>query len=249
MKTLKESILDNMEDVIDRGDTDTRESVKKFLWDNYHGSYIIPMKPNSNGLFEITFTKRMAVKNKDILELTNGLFIFGDCKGEFDCSHCINLTSLKGSPRSIGTFNCSYCPKLTSLKDGPEQVYNTYYCNNCGLTSLKGSPKINYGFNCCCNPLKNLKGASKKINAKFICSYCQELETLEGCPEHIKGWFDCSNCPKLKLDSLKKYFPKKIEEDFMSINNFKEHTKEEINKMKDYLYNKLGYNNIEMILI
>ena len=31
MKTLKESILDDMEDVIARGDKDIRESVKKFL--------------------------------------------------------------------------------------------------------------------------------------------------------------------------------------------------------------------------
>jgi hypothetical protein len=192
--------------------------------------------------------KHKVVTNKDITELTNGLFIFGDCNGEFDCSHCHNLTTLKGSPRSVDTFNCSFCPKLTSLKDGPEKVYNTYYCNNCGLTSLEGSPKINYGFNCCCNPIKNLKGASKKVNAKFICSYCPELETLEGCPEHVKGWFDCSNCPKLEFESLKKYFPKKIEDDFMCISNFKDKTQEERNELRSYLYLKLGH-DIEMILM
>lgn len=249
MRTLKESLLDDIEDVIARGDKDIRESVKKFLWDNYNGSYTIPMKPNKDGIFEITFKKRMAVINKDITELTNGLFIFGDCKGEFDCSHCHNLTTLKGSPRSIGTFNCSYCPKLTSLKNGPEKVYNTYYCNNCGLTSLEGSPKINYGFNCCNNPIKNLKGASKRVNAKFICSWCPELETLEGCPEYVKGWFDCSNCPKLEMESLKNYFPKKIGEDFMCISNFNNKTQEEKNELRDYLYHKIGYDNIEMILI
>ena len=249
MKTLKESILDDMDDVMTAGDEDIRKAVEKFLWDNYYGSYIIPKKPNKDGIYEISIKNRIAVKNKDITELTNGLFIFKDCKHEFDCSNCHNLTSLKGSPRTTGQFSCSYCPKLTSLKYGPEEVYNTYYCNNCGLTSLEGSPKINYGFNCSGNPLKNLKGASKKINAKFICSYCLELETLEGCPEHVKGWFDCSNCPELELDSLKKYFPKKIEDDFMCINNFKGNTKEEINEMKYYLYDKIGYDNIEMILM
>ena len=248
MKTLKESLLSNIDDTLNQGDSNCREAVKKFLWDNYNGSYTIPMKPNKDGIFEITFKTRMAVINKDITELTNGLFMFGDCKGEFDCSHCHNLTSLKGSPRTLDTFNCSFCPKLTSLKDGPEKVYNTYYCNNCGLTSLEGSPQINYGFNCCGNPLKNLKGASKKVNAKFICSYCPELKTLEGCPEYVKGWFDCSNCPKLELESLKKYFPKKIEDDFMCISNFKDKTVEEKNELRDYLYHKLG-NDIEMILV
>lgn len=248
MKTLKESLLADMEDVMSRSDTDIRELVKKFLWDNYHGSYIIPMKPNKDGIYEISAENRIVVKNKELTELTNGLFVFKDSKNEFDCSHCINLTSLKGSPRITGTFNCSYCPKLTSLKDGPEKVYNTYYCNNCGLTSLEGSPKINYGFNCCGNPLKNLKGASKKVNAKFICSYCPELETLEGCPEQIKSWLDCSNCPKLEFESLKKYFPKKIGEDFICIHNFEDKTQEEKNELRDYLYRKLGH-DIELILI
>lgn len=144
MKTLKESLLGDMNDVMAAGDEGIYEAVKKFLWDNYYGSYIIHKKPNKDGMYEVSAESRIVVKNKDITELTNGLFIFRDSKNEFDCSHCHNLTSLKGSPRITGQFNCSYCPKLTSLKDGPEKVYNTYYCNNCGLTSLEGSPKINY---------------------------------------------------------------------------------------------------------
>lgn len=250
MKTLYEGILADMEDVMTRSDSDIREAVKSFLFDNYYGSYIIPMKPNKDGIFEITFTKKMVVINKELSELTNGLFIFGDCKGEFDCSHCINLTSLKGSPRSIGTFNCSYCPKLTSLVGGPEKLYNntTYYCNDCGLTTLKGSPKNCFGMNCCNNKIKNLVGGPEKINGHFICNHNSELESLKGCPEQIKGWFDCSNCPKLELESLKMYFPKKLEADFICINNFKDKTQEEKNEMKEYLCNKIGYDT-ELILM
>jgi hypothetical protein len=247
MKTLYESVLSDMEDVIARSDSDIREAVKSFLWNNYNGSYTIPMKPNKDGIFEITFTKRMTVINKDITELTNGLFIFGDCnKGEFDCSHCINLTSLKGCPRSVGTFNCSYCTKLTSLEEGPDEITTMCYCNDCGLITLKGMPQKCKNFKCSNNPLKNLEGSPKIIKGRFSCSHCSELETLKGCPEQITAWFDCSKCPKLNFESLKQYIPKKIKQEFMCLSNFDNKSEDELNEMKDYLYK---HNQIDSILM
>lgn len=250
MKTLKESILADMDSVISSGDNNIRDLVKKFLSENYTGSYLIPYSPNKDGLYEISVTKRIAVKNKSIEALTNGLFIFTVCNGDFDCSNCYNLKSLEGAPKKIkGVFICSFCKSLTSLKGGPEHTSGIYYCNDCNLESLEGAPNKLSAINCAGNHrIENLKGLPKKISTpnkkykaeqcKLVCNNIKGLKTLEGCPEEIQGWFDVSNCPNLDLDSLKKYFPKKIYDDFMCLNNFKDRTEEEIENIKQYLIDK-----------
>ena len=260
MKTLYEGILADMEDTIQSGDTDIRELVKKFLSENYTGSYLIPYSPNKDGLYEISVLKRIAVKNKTIESLTNGLFIFTTCDDEFDCSNCYNLKSLEGAPKTVkGVFICSFCSSLTSLKGGPEQA-SMYYCNDCDLESLEGAPKRLCAMNCSGNHrIENLKGLPKKISApakkykahgcKLICNHIKGLKTLEGCPEEIHGWFDASNCPNLDLDSLKKYFPKRLDGEFMCINNFKNRTPEEIKNIKQYLLdNKYISQDYHMII-
>ena len=57
-----------------------------------------------------------------------------------------------------------------------------------------------------------------------------------------------SGSKRSQSNEILKYFPKKIEDDFMCISNFKDKTQEEKNELRDYLYHKLG-NDIEMILI
>jgi hypothetical protein len=68
--------------------------------------------------------------------------------GIFDCSYN-NLTSLEGSPKSVGLdFDCSD-NNLTSLEGVPKSVGRDFYCSYNNLTSLEGAPESIRGyFNC-----------------------------------------------------------------------------------------------------
>ena len=123
MKTLKESIFSDIEDIV-KNDTALFE---QFLKDNYQidGTYII-----KNGVIDVKGDVR--VKNKHIKSLTNGLFQFGVVSGDFDCCNCINLKTLKGAPKEVGeNFWCDCCSSLTSLEGAPEKVGGCFYCEEC----------------------------------------------------------------------------------------------------------------------
>ncbi len=61
-------------------------------------------------------------------------------RGDFICQNN-QLTSLVGSPKSIGRgFYCD-CNKLTSLIGGPQTVAGYMLCNSNPLTSLAGAPQ------------------------------------------------------------------------------------------------------------
>ncbi|MBG6186430.1 hypothetical protein [Flavobacterium sp. CAN_S2] len=73
------------------------------------------------------------------LQLTELALNFNKVSGRFDCSNN-KLTTLKGSPKSVGNdFNCSY-NKLTSLEFGPEYVGDFFNCHSNLLTSLEFLP-------------------------------------------------------------------------------------------------------------
>ena len=57
MKTLKESILDDMEDVLNNGDKCFKDLIKEFLKANYNraSKFKISRKPNADGLYEVTY--------------------------------------------------------------------------------------------------------------------------------------------------------------------------------------------------
>ena len=82
---------------------------------------------------------------------------FGTVSGWFDGSD-IGLTSLKGSPKTVGKFFNCCGNKLTSLEGGPGTV---------GLN-----------FDCTGNPLKSLKGAPTKIGGSFHLDYHPDLPLL-----------------------------------------------------------------------
>jgi len=77
---------------------------------------------------------------------------FGDnyiVTGNFDCNDN-QLTTLEGSPNSVGGY---------------------FDCNNNQLISLKGAPNtVNGDFYCHENQLINLKGGPKTVNGDFYCS-------------------------------------------------------------------------------
>ena len=139
--------------------------------------------------------------NCSLIELTT---LEGSPKSVGDDFRCHNnkLTSLEGGPEYVGgDFNCSY-NYLTSLRGSPKEVDGSFNCYNNNLTSLEGSTKtIGGGFNCQLNNLTTLKGGPESVGSGFSCSYNQ-LATLEGEPKHIGGVFDYMGNP---LKSITKW--------------------------------------------
>ena len=120
MKTLKESIFDDVEDIV----SNDSALIEQFLKDNYKidGSYTI----NENNTVDVDGTVK--VKNKNIKSLTNGLFRFGKVKQSFYCMNCTKLASLEGAPKEVGEdFWCDCCSSLTSLEGAPEKAGGCFY--------------------------------------------------------------------------------------------------------------------------
>ena len=114
---------------------------------------------------------------------------FAKVIGDFECNRN-QLTTLKGSPKSVGgNFECSdnkltsleYCPEsvggdfdcsgnlLTSLEYCPESVGRNFYCYDNQLTSLEGLPEIGGYINCRRNQITDFRGVSEFFEGLFYC--------------------------------------------------------------------------------
>ena len=203
MKNLKECIIESIfdvEDNIDNVDESIREEIKHFLKDNFktNSTYQISKKPNKDGKFEVSSNGYIEVKNEDITSLTNRLFIWTNIKGNFICSDCASLISLKGAPKEVGgIFSCDSCYSLKSLEGAPKKVGCDFFCNTCkSLISLEGAPKeVGRDFACFdCNSLTSLEGAPKEVGGDFSCFKCKSLTSLKGAPKEVGGDFYCRSC-------------------------------------------------------
>ena len=69
--------------------------------------------------------------DKYITSLTDGLFQWGKVKGDFNCSWCDLLESLKGVPEVVErVFSCRLT-SITSLEGCPKVVGGNFVCNDC----------------------------------------------------------------------------------------------------------------------
>lgn len=213
MKTLKESILADIEDTIKSGDATAdylaaMEAVNKDyrLYKKYKSSISIVGKTESGKLL-IDGKGKIEFTNKSATSIVNDVFEWNEIDGEF-LVYNKNITSLEGFPRKVYNkdlnrcaININQCKKLKTLKGAPNVVFGAFYCMGCdSLESLEGAPeKVCGEFNCrYCNSLKTLKGAPKYISGDFNCADCKSLESLEGAPEKLAGDFDCGFCKSLK---------------------------------------------------
>ena len=156
MKTLYESLLDNFDTIA--SNMDPIDAVKKFLYDNYTGVYVISKKP-INGKYEVYGKSDIKVKNHRIKSLTNGLFVWDSVTRDFICSGSWYLKSLEGAPKKVGgSFDISGCIELESLEGCPEEIGYNFSCSSC----MK---------------LKSLEGAPKKVKKHFFCNDCGEQFT------------------------------------------------------------------------
>ena len=216
MKSLIESILDDMEDTIANGEIAIKDNIYQFIHDNYYinnkNDLIFTKQPN--GKYFVSVNHDTILRNDSTIKrLTNDLFEFDYIDGYFSIE-AGEIETLEGGPKKIkGWFNCQYCDNLKTLEYAPTNAIEIYckYCEN--LVSLKGCPKRLYGFNCTgCNSLKDLSNGPKEVINDYVCSYCENLESLKGCATIVGNNFDCSYCNKLK--SIK-YCPKKVGGNFI----------------------------------
>ena len=138
MNTLKSYIS---ESILDMDNVDSADAlIEEFLKENYKikGTYTI-----KNGVVDIKGI--VEATNKDITQLTNGLFRFGIVSGDFDCCYCNGLIDLKGAPEKIGgDFVCSGCENLITLEGAPEKVGNEIFCANCNNLKITDSDRKKY---------------------------------------------------------------------------------------------------------
>ena len=186
---IKESLLDDFDTLSKPLSAEAiKENIKQFLEDNYkHPSKLkISKKPNKNGFYEVSCKDNIELNNWDIQSLTNRMFIFTTCGGDFICARRESLTSLEGAPEIVeGSFNCSWCGNLKSLKGAPK--------------------KVGYEFNCSgCDSLTSLEGAPEEVKDAFICTKCENLTSLKGAPKKVGGNFVCMDGKiKFSEDSVK----------------------------------------------
>jgi len=106
---------------------------------------------------------------------------------------CEDLTSLRGSPRSVGRGFWCNDNKLTSLRYCPEKVAGSFLCNNNLLTSLEYCPRsVGRSFYCGRNQLTSLKHCPQQIRESFWCQK-NHLTNLKHGPSSIGGTFECAD--------------------------------------------------------
>ena len=163
-----ESLLDDDDIFLDP------ENDKNVIEDWIKNNYIITGKLTVDGL-AVNCTGDVTVKNALITSLTNG-FKWDKVGGDFDCSYCENIRSLKGAPKEVGrNFYCSDCDNLTSLEGAPEYVGGCFDCNGCKkLASLEGAPKeVDEYFDCDGCENLNSRRCHKRDWKRFLLSQMQ----------------------------------------------------------------------------
>jgi hypothetical protein len=124
-----------------------------------------------------------------------------DVDGYLDISRT-DLTKLPLKFRNVtGDVYINY-NKLTSLVGSPQTVGWGFDCSNNQLTTLEGAPKTVGGyFDCSDNQLTTLKGSPENINSDFDCSN-NELINFNGFPEYFDANFIMSNNPVEEIYDL-----------------------------------------------
>lgn len=153
---------------------------------------------DKTGLYDIQGEIRIKAE-----DLVKGHFPvkFGNCTGDFVCTHLDNLISLWGAPGRVGNrFSCSQCDKLTDLKGAPKYVEHSFYCCYCfNLKSLKGAPEyVGGGFNCTgCANLTNLNNITKNIQEDVIADKCDNLSDVSVLSQEMIRKSSFKECYKL----------------------------------------------------
>jgi hypothetical protein len=110
----------------------------------------------------------------------------------------VGLTSLKGSPHTVGTLFWASGNKLQSLNHGPHTVGTGYWVHNNQLRSLQGAPRsVPQRMWCSGNQLRDLQGAPQSVGSLWIGK--NPLRSLLGMPKTISTDILLTYDPELPL--------------------------------------------------
>lgn len=211
MKTLYESLLDDIEDTIKDGDKKAEEySIRNFIEKNYE---IVPVTnfdslnpieiTNVNDIYEVTINGRLNLKNKSLKKLTDDTFRFKYVSSIFDISDS-NIETLKNGPEIVDSFYAANCTKLKSLQHCPKCVDYIFKISGCtGLNNLKYMPeRIGSRIDVSGCSISSLRGLSKVeimdlAGLCLICKNCNNLKDLSGCHKKTTTLI-CSDCKNLE---------------------------------------------------
>ena len=116
---------------------------------------------------------------------------FHDVTGDFNCRPA-SLTSLHGSPRTVGGYFDCQGLKLKTLQGAPEYVGGTFSCSYTTIDNLYGSPRRVGNFDCVGTQITSLHGAPRIISGFFDCSRTSITSLLHS-PATARHFFDCSD--------------------------------------------------------
>lgn len=190
MKSLRESLLDDVDVVSDKLNTPSLIEAWLKKWDRNHCCFV----------------------NKDNTISGRGVFILENYNEEelpeyiqfkyINGSFCIvggDLKTLRGCPKKVKlSFELKYVKGIKDLKYAPEiaQYVRIGGCDN--LESLEGCPDNLETFHCMkCNKLKNLEGGPTKVRVLYNCEHNLGLESLKGAPARVQSFY-CEGCDNLK---------------------------------------------------
>ena len=121
--------------------------------------------------------------------------------GSFSCSYN-NLTSLVGSPSTVGGyFSCSN-NKLTSLEGAPKFTRGDFICQNNNIFSFHHFPRFDGTFNCYGNPIYNVWILfENEIDVEFLNDY-DALRFKDGEPiiiyDRLNAFLEETNRPTVE---------------------------------------------------
>jgi hypothetical protein len=164
--------------------------------------YVCNYTINSDGLVDVDDHVDLSY-----MELNRLPINFGTVKYNFSCSNN-KLTTLEGSPKTVGDdFYCTR-NKLTSLEGGPDIISGDFDCSNNKLKTLEGFPKSIGGYvDCSRNDIINFKGFPDNMDLHYIdfrCNPVYEIYSLFGNMKCITliNEFDVIQGDKVRLDRL-----------------------------------------------
>ena len=107
------------------------ENDKKAIEDWIKDNYKVVGKLTIDGLI-VNCAGSVAVSNMSTDSLTNGLFKWGKISKNFSCTLC-NIKSLEGAPKNVdGDFDCTWCKNLKTLKGAPQKC-NFFVVDDCPM--------------------------------------------------------------------------------------------------------------------
>lgn len=120
---------------------------KDDVWgfNSYNGIIKMHISQRKDGLYNVDVYDNISLKST-ALSITNNLFNFRWCFGDFNFCRNKNITTIKGCPRFIqGNLNLSGCDKLIQMDDCPGRVGGFVYIENEKINSKFITPmKVKY---------------------------------------------------------------------------------------------------------